>query len=78
MIISVGRRRFAARAARLLPEEAEVKVIAYGRQHPRLVRYLPRLLGYRIDGTEEDLRALARLGIVGAFEHIPTMQSKQQ
>jgi len=68
--IAVGRRRFRALASRLSPEEAEVKVMAYARQHPRLIRSLPRLLGYRIDGTEEDLRALARLGIVVAFEPI--------
>jgi deazaflavin-dependent oxidoreductase (nitroreductase family) len=71
--IGVGRRRFAARAARLSPEEAEGKVIAYARQHPHLVRYLARLLGYRTDGSEEDLRALARLGIVVAFEPTSTL-----
>jgi deazaflavin-dependent oxidoreductase (nitroreductase family) len=71
--ISVGRRRFRALASRLSPEEAELKVIAYGRQHPHLIRSLPRLLGYRVDGTEEDLRALARLGIVVAFEPIPSL-----
>lgn len=71
--IADGRRRFRAQAARLSPEEAEVKVLAYARQHPRLVRYLPRLLGYRTDGTEEDLRALARLGIVVAFEPSSTL-----
>jgi deazaflavin-dependent oxidoreductase (nitroreductase family) len=68
--IAVGRQRFRARALRLSPEEAEVKVLAYARQHPRLIRYLPRLLGYRTDGTEEDLRALACLLIVLAFEPI--------
>ncbi len=78
VIISVGRRRFRAMASRLSPEEAELRVIAYGRQHPLLVSFLPRLLGYRIDGTEEDLRALARLGIVVAFEPISPMQSRQQ
>jgi deazaflavin-dependent oxidoreductase (nitroreductase family) len=66
--ISVGRRHVRAVARRLPPEDAESKVMAYGRQHPHLIRYLPRLLGYRTDGTEEDLRALARLGIVVAFE----------
>lgn len=75
--ISVGRRRFRALASRLSPEEAELKVIAYGRQHPHLIRSLPRLLGYRVDGTEEDLRALARLGIVVAFEPIPSLSSEQ-
>src|SRR5215469_17127723 len=68
--IAIGRRWFRARASRLSSEEAEVKVLAYARQHPRLIRYLPRLLGYRTDGTEEDLRALARLVIVVAFEPI--------
>jgi deazaflavin-dependent oxidoreductase (nitroreductase family) len=68
--ITVGRRYFRALALRLPPEEAEVKVLAYARQHPHLIRSLPRLLGYRTDGTEEDLRALARLGIVVAFEPI--------
>ncbi len=73
--ISVGRRRICALATRLPPEEAESKVMAYGRQHPRLIRSLPRLLGYRTDGTKEDLRALARLGIVVAFEPITSSKS---
>lgn len=73
--ITVGRRRFHARALRQSPEEAEVKVLAYARQHPHLIRSLPRLLGYRTDGTEEDLRALARLSIVVAFEPITVAAS---
>lgn len=76
--ISMGRRRFRAAASRLSPEEAELKVIAYGRQHPRLIRYLPRLLGYRIDGSEEDLCALARPGIVVAFAPTPPTRSEQR
>lgn len=76
--ISVGHRHVRALASRLPSEEAESKVIAYARQHPRLIRYLPRLLGYRIDGTQEDLRALARLGIVLAFEPTPHMKSGQE
>ena len=76
--ISVGRRHVCALARRLPPEEAESKVIAYAKQHPHLIRSLPRLLGYRIDGSEEDLRALARLGIVVAFEPTPSMQSGQK
>ena len=76
--IIVGRRHFYALARSLPPEEAESKVIAYAKQHPHLIRSLPRLLGYRIDGSEEDLRALARLGIVVAFEPTPSMQSGQK
>jgi deazaflavin-dependent oxidoreductase (nitroreductase family) len=73
--ISVGHQHVRALARRLPPEEAESKVIAYARQHPHLIRSLPRLLGYRTDGSEEDLRALARLGIVVAFEPTPTTKS---
>ncbi len=74
--IAVGRRRFLARALRLSPEEAEVKVMAYARRHPHLIHALSRLLGYRTDGTEEDLRALARLGIVVAFEPTASIPSR--
>lgn len=76
--IIVGRRRFRAQASRLSPEQAELKVIAYGRRHPRLVRYLPRLLGYRVNGSEEDLHALARLGIVVAFEPASSVKSGRE
>ena len=76
--ISVGRCYIRALPRRLPPEEAESKVIAYARQHPHLIRYLLRLLGYRTDGTDEDLRALARLGIVVAFEPITSMKSGQE
>ncbi len=76
--ISVGRRHVLALARRLPPEEAESKVIAFASQHPHLIRSLPRLLGYRTDGTEEDLRDLARLGIVVAFEPTPSMKSGQE
>lgn len=76
--ISVGHRHFRALASRLSSVEAESEVIAYGRQHPRLIRSLPRLLGYRVDGTEEDLRTLARLGIVVAFEPTPSKKSGQE
>jgi deazaflavin-dependent oxidoreductase (nitroreductase family) len=75
--ISVGHRHVLALARRLPPEEAESKVIAYAKQHPHLIRSLPRLLGYRTDGTEKDLRALAHLGIVVAFEPITSIKSGQ-
>jgi deazaflavin-dependent oxidoreductase (nitroreductase family) len=53
-------------------EQTPQVTIADGRrrfraQAARLVRYLPRLLGYRTDGSEADLRALTRLGIVVGF-----------
>lgn len=78
VVIDVGRQPFRASATRLPHEEAESIVIAYARHHPRLMRILPRLLGYRVDGTEEDLRALARLSIVIAFEPISPLASSKE
>lgn len=46
-------------ARELLATEAEEVLVAYGRRHPRAIRSLARLLGWRIDGSERDLRALA-------------------
>ena len=77
VVIHVGHRRLQALAKRLSPEEAELKVLDYAGRHPIAMRVLPRLLGYRIDGTEEDFRALARLGIVVAFQPISQIHAGQ-
>jgi deazaflavin-dependent oxidoreductase (nitroreductase family) len=72
VVIQVGRRPLPSQAVRLSPEEAESIVLAYARRHPYLIRVLPRLLlGYRMDGTEEDIRALARRSTVIAFDTLP-------
>lgn len=69
VVIQVGQRPFQAQAIHLPPEEAESVVLAYAREHPHLIRFLLRLLlGYRTDGTEEDVRALARQSTIIAFE----------
>lgn len=66
--LTVGRRQIKALARRLSPEEAEPVVLDYARRYPVARRVLPRLMGYKTDGTEEDFAALARLGVVVAFE----------
>lgn len=63
----VGRRKLPARAVRLPSEQAEAAILDYARRNPLAIRVLPRMMGYRIDGTEEDTRALAHLGIVVNF-----------
>ncbi len=65
--IDVGHRRLRACAERLSPEEAECKILDYARCYPVAIRVLPRMMGYRLDGTEEDFRAFSRLGVVVAF-----------
>ncbi len=65
--IQVGRREMAATAERLPLEDAERELLDYGRRHPRALRNLARILGYRIENTEEDVRALAQVVPIVAF-----------
>lgn len=73
--ITIGRRQFNACARRLSAEETEQKILAYARRYPIARRALPHMLGYRVDGTEEDFRALARLEIVFAFDPVSSRLS---
>lgn len=65
--ITAGGRHFAACARRVSPEEAERCILDYARRYPIARRVLPRLMGYRVDGSEEDFCEFARLGTVYAF-----------
>ncbi|HLX40882.1 MAG TPA: nitroreductase family deazaflavin-dependent oxidoreductase [Ktedonobacteraceae bacterium] len=67
VVINVGRRQFRALATHVAPEEAELKVLDYAHRNPLAIRVLPRLMGYQLNGTEEDFRALAHIAIVIAF-----------
>jgi len=58
--ITVGHRCKEALAEILPQEDAEWELLDYARRHPLAARMLPRLLGYRVDGSEEGYRALAR------------------
>jgi deazaflavin-dependent oxidoreductase (nitroreductase family) len=77
VVIQVGQRSFQAQAHRLSPEEAENAVLAYAKRYPHLFPLLLRLLlGYRINGTEEEVRALAHQSIVIAFDVLPSHVSE--
>jgi deazaflavin-dependent oxidoreductase (nitroreductase family) len=57
--IQVGSKHMAARAERLaLPQAIEV-MLDYNHRHPSALRTLAGILGYRTDGSEEDVRFLA-------------------
>ncbi len=66
--VQVGSRRFAALAGRLTPEEGERELLDYAHRHPLVLGELVRFMGYRVDGSEADLRALGRLLIMVAFK----------
>jgi len=57
--ITIGRRCIGALAETLPHEDAEWELLDYARRYPLAIRLLPRLLGYRVDGSEEGYRALA-------------------
>jgi len=76
VIITVGHRHVHACAVRLGSEEAERAILAYAKRNPLAMRVLPRMMGYRLDGSEEDFRALAHLGIVVAFRPTSAVSEK--
>ena len=78
VVITVGNQRLQAYATRLTPEEGERCLLVYVQKHPVAMRVLPRLMGYRVDGTEEDFRALARLGTVFSFSVKPFYQRLEE
>ncbi|MFQ5407173.1 MAG: nitroreductase family deazaflavin-dependent oxidoreductase [Anaerolineales bacterium] len=59
--VRVSRREFAARARFVPPAEAEEIMARYARENPRLARNLPRVAGYRPDGTEAGYREIGRM-----------------
>jgi len=59
--IQVGKRRMTARATRLSLTQAIEVMLDYNQRHPNALRTLAGILGYRTDGSEEDVRYLASL-----------------
>lgn len=55
--IQVGRRKLAVRAEPLSAEERGAVLVDFVNEHPTEARFVS-VLGYRVDGTEEDWRAL--------------------
>jgi deazaflavin-dependent oxidoreductase (nitroreductase family) len=59
--IQVVFRRLEVTAVRLPLEDAEGEILTYAHHHPRMLRSLARILGYQVEDTQEDYRALAGL-----------------
>jgi deazaflavin-dependent oxidoreductase (nitroreductase family) len=57
----IGRKRTSATAIRLTPESAAEELLEHSFQHPLAFRGLEKFMGYRLDGTEEDIQALGRM-----------------
>jgi deazaflavin-dependent oxidoreductase (nitroreductase family) len=65
--VTVGGRQLEMTADFLMEDDAEREVLDYARRSPYAARQLPRLIGYRVDGSEEGYRALARHLLVIRF-----------
>jgi len=59
--IQVGRRKLAVTADFLTEEQGAEEMADYGRRHPGTARELSQLMGYKVDGTEADYRAMGEL-----------------
>jgi len=62
--IVVGRKKRAVTAVPLSPTESGTMILDYARRHPTAIKNLARMVGYDVDGTETDYRALGELGII--------------
>jgi deazaflavin-dependent oxidoreductase (nitroreductase family) len=65
--VQSGRRNYQMNATFLTPEEAGDELLNYHRRHPLASRELARIMGYRLDGSEADVRALGQLLPMVAF-----------
>jgi deazaflavin-dependent oxidoreductase (nitroreductase family) len=65
--IQIGNQKTPVTAERLSPEEAERILRIYRQEHPRALKELSKILGYELDGTEENFRAFTHAVPVIAF-----------
>lgn len=65
----VGRRKFAARAERLSPDEAADKMVAYFRRVPAYAKLVMTLGGIKVEG-EVEIRQLARQMLMLAIKPV--------
>jgi deazaflavin-dependent oxidoreductase (nitroreductase family) len=60
LTIQVGRTRHAVTAEPLPPDDAAAVMGRYADAHPRTAQRLAGFMGYEVDGSREDYRALGR------------------
>jgi deazaflavin-dependent oxidoreductase (nitroreductase family) len=57
----IRNKRMVGIAERLTPDEGAQALFEYARNYKLALRELARFMGYRLDGTDEDVRALGRI-----------------
>ena len=71
--VQVGTLHFDAVAHRLDAEQAGEELLNYSHRYPMAFRELERFMGFRHDGSDEDIRALGAM--IPLFEFIPVSET---
>ena len=74
--VQVSRQRMDMVAQQLTPQEGEQVLLDYAQRHPTAMMNLARLMGYQLDGSEDDYRELGRLLLMFALK--PQSQGTHQ
>jgi len=67
VVVQSGRGRWQMVAEFIKPEEAGEELLDYARRNPLALGELARLMGYRLDGSEADIRRLGQMLPMVAF-----------
>ncbi len=62
-----GRRRWDMVAHFLTPEQSGEELLDYARRYPLAFRELARFMGFRLDGSQADIRAMGKMLAMVAF-----------
>jgi len=68
--VQCGRKQWKMHARFLPPEESGEEMLNYARRHPMALRELTRFMGYELDGTQEDIRAMGQSLSMVAFQPV--------
>jgi deazaflavin-dependent oxidoreductase (nitroreductase family) len=69
--VQVSNRRREMIAETLTPERAEEVILDYSQRHPSAMMSLARMMGYKLDGSEQDFRDLGRQLLMFALKPRP-------
>ena len=59
--LQCGRKSWQMNSRFLTPDESGVELVDYSRRHPLAMRELSQFMGYKLNGTEDDVRELGKL-----------------
>ena len=76
--IQIGNKHITALAERLPVEQATDEMLDYNHRHPIALRTLSGILGYKSDGSEADIRFLAKVIPIMAFHPLSNTNKQKE